>query len=248
MITLRKPLPPPQELDWKHGEELTSLTWTIRARNYNTFAASVIFCLLAAVALTWTVIIYTVFDDTVQPWRSICPASFFMIVLTAIYFLTHQKINFSYRITSCGIEYCTWKRNFRINPKFIGGITIFITVTLISLAATTPGLSFIAIAGPGGMVVMALIRLSLKKSQEPYSEYNHLEFKWKQITQLAIATNREVVDLQYSYIHEGHKRHWNFNIFCKKGQKDSVAAVIRSYLSPDVPCVRAKVNVPLSTD
>ncbi|MFS2196878.1 hypothetical protein ACCD02_32700, partial [Pseudomonas sp. Pseusp88] len=70
------------------------------------------------------------------------------------------------------------------------------------------------------------------------------------ITQLAIATNREVVDLKYSITMKGnnYKTNWSLNVFCKRKQKDRVAEVIRPYLLADVPFIRAKVNVPMSTD
>jgi hypothetical protein len=73
---------------------------------------------------------------------------------------------------------------------------------------------------------------------------------WEELTQLAIATNREVVDLKYSVTQEGNdfKTNWSLNVFCKRKQKEAVANFIKPYLSPDVPFIKAKVNVPMSTD
>lgn len=74
--------------------------------------------------------------------------------------------------------------------------------------------------------------------------------EWKDFTQLAIATNREVVDLKFCHFDQrlGRIVKWNLNIFCKRKQKEAVANFIKPYLSPDVPFIKAKVNVPMSTD
>ncbi|MET3055132.1 hypothetical protein ABXV19_25420, partial [Pseudomonas alkylphenolica] len=88
-----------------------------------------------------------------------------------------------------------------------------------------------------------------KSYREIHTEYHHHEFKWDEFTQLAIATNREVVDLKYSVILEGDDftTKWSLNIFCKRRQKEKVAELIRPFLSPGVPFIKTKVNVPLST-
>ncbi len=140
------------------------------------------------------------------------------------------------------MEYCKWKKNFRINPKVLGGITIFVSIIFIFLAATTSGLSFASIAGPGGMGVMALMQLRSQRFQEPYSQYNHITIDWAKVTQLTIATNREIVTLKYGPMNEGWQKFWDCSIFCEKGQKNAVAELIRSHLSPDVPVIRGRVS------
>ena len=100
---------------------------------------------------------------------------------------------------------------------------------------------------------MGLMYLSMANSkdyQAMHTQYHHHAFKWEDLTQLAIATNREVVDLKYSVILAGndYKTNWSLNVFCKRKHKESVADFIRPYLSPGVPCIKAKVNVPMSTD
>ncbi len=100
------------------------------------------------------------------------------------------------------------------------------------------------------MGLMYLSMANSKNYQALHSEYNHYAFKWAEITQLAIATNREVVDLKYSVTLKGndYKTNWSLNVFCERGQKEHVAKIIQAYLPDDVPSIRAKVNVPMSTD
>lgn len=97
---------------------------------------------------------------------------------------------------------------------------------------------------------MYLSMANSKSFQKMHTQYHYYAFKWEELTQLAIATNREVVDLKYSVTQEGDdfKTNWSLNVFCKRGQKEYIANLIRPYLSPGVPFIRAKVNVPLSTD
>lgn len=39
MLNFNKPLALPSQLEWKFAHEPELLSWTIRARNYNTFVA-----------------------------------------------------------------------------------------------------------------------------------------------------------------------------------------------------------------
>ena len=164
--------------------------------------------------------------------------------------MTHQRMNFAYRITRSGIEYCEWKdfpKWALTLLKWFSGITAII---FIFLATLDPAFLIGALIGPGGMGLMYLSMLNSKSYQEMHTQYHHYAFKWKEITQLAIATNREVVDLKYSVTQEGNdfKTNWSLNVFCKRKQKETVANLIKPYLSPGVPFIKAKVNVPMSTD
>ena len=96
---------------------------------------------------------------------------------------------------------------------------------------------------------MYLSMANSKSYQKMHTQYHHYAFKWEELTQLAIATNREVVDLKYSITLEGEdcKTNWSLNVFCKRKQKVNVAEFIKPYLSSGVPFIKAKVNVPLST-
>jgi len=97
---------------------------------------------------------------------------------------------------------------------------------------------------------MGLMYLSMAHSktyQQMQTQYHHLVYEWGDFTQLAIATNRDVVDLKYTMYDNGVVS-WSQNIFCKRKQKEAVANFIKPYLSPGVPFIKAKVNVPMSTD
>ncbi|MDZ5605501.1 hypothetical protein SJI00_22280 [Pseudomonas sp. RP23018S] len=242
MLKIFQPPELPNILQWKFLADPEVCMWTIRARNYNIHIANIAFFLYAMISLTASLILYYTLKETSQPWRAFWSFLIFFITLYLPAAANYQRINVTCRITASRMEYCEWKNNFRINPKLLAGITIFVSVAIIFIAATTPGLSFVAILGPGGMGIMALMQLNSQRFQEPYREYNHLVFDWTRVTQLTIAKDREAVALEYRSIKEGWEMLSNCSIYCEKGQKDAVAKLIRSYLAPDVPVIRGKVS------
>ncbi|MGY2292758.1 hypothetical protein ACW9H6_27985 [Pseudomonas sp. SDO528_S397] len=240
----------PPQLQWKHTDELELQAWTIRARNYNTFVANGIFTLMTVLTLGGAFIMYAVYEGMSQPWRILSCAFYFVIALSIVSSMTHQRINFAYRITSSGVEYCKWK-NFPKSAltflKWFSGIT---AILFIYLATLDPAFLFGLLIGPGGMGLTYLSMANSKNYQAMHTQFNHYAFKWSDITQLAIATNREVVNFKYSVTLKGdrYETHWSLNLFCHRNQKEAVATLIKPYLSPNVPVISAKVNVPMSTD
>ena len=159
-------------------------------------------------------------------------------------------MNFAYRFTKSGVEYCEWKDFPKWALTFLKWFSGTAAIIFIYLATIDPTFLIGALIGPGGMGLMYLSMLNSKNFQEMHTQYHHYAFRWEELTQLAIATNREVVDLKYSVTQEGNdfKTNWSLNVFCKRKQKEAVANFIKPYLSPDVPFIKAKVNVPMSTD
>jgi hypothetical protein len=250
MFTFRKTLELPPQLHWKYQDEPELMAWTIRARNYNTFVANAMFSFMATVILGAALIMYSVYEGMSQPWRTISCVFFFFLMVLVLLSVTHQRMNFAYRFTQSGVEYCKWKDFPKWALTFLKWLSALTAIAFIYMA--TIDLSYLigALIGPGGMGLMYLSMAHSKSYQEMHTEYYHYAFKWEELTQLAIATNREVVDLKYSVTLEGndYKTNWSLNVFCTRKQKEKVASFIRPYLSPDVPFIRAKVNVPLSTD
>ncbi|WP_426202233.1 hypothetical protein [Pseudomonas sp. TWP3-1] len=240
----------PPKLHWKHANEPAQLEWTVRARNYNTVVANCIFYFMAALISGVTAIMYGVYEGMNQPWRTLSCAFFFIVMLFIISCMTHQQVNFACRISESGLEYCKWKDFPNWTLTSLKWLSIATAIIFIFLATIDPSFLFGALLGPGGMGLTYFFMINSKNYREMHSQYNYYAFKWSDFTQLAIATNREVVDLQYSVIQDGHdhKTEWNLNIFCKKNQKNLVANVMKIYLPSEVPFINAKVNVPLSTE
>ena len=250
MLNFDKALDLPPQLQWKYANEPELMTWSIRARNYNTFVANLMFSFMATVILGATLIMYSVYEGMSQSWRISSCIFFFSLMLLVLLSVTHQRMNFAYRFTQSGVEYCKWKDFPKWALTFLKWFTGITAVIFIFLATLDSTFLIGAVIGPGGMGLMYLSMANSKSFQEMHTEYHHHTFKWEELTQLAIATNREVVDLKYSITLKGndYKTNWSLNVFCERKQKEAVANVIRPYLSPGVPFIKAKVNVPMSTD
>ena len=250
MFNFNKALELPAQLHWKYADEPALLAWTIRARNYNTFVANAMFAFMAALIFGGSLIMYSVYEGMSQPWRTLSCIFFFIFILFTISCMTHQRMNFAYRITKSGVEYCKWKDFPKWALTFLKWLSGITAIIFIYLATIDPTFLIGALIGPGGMGLMYLSMANSKSFQEMHTEYHHYALKWEELTQLAIATNREVIDLKYSVTLEGddYKTNWSLNVFCKRKQKENIANVMKPYLSPGVPFIKAKVNVPMSTD
>ena len=245
-----KPPSLPPQLMWKFAHELELESWSIKARNYNTFVANCMFTFMAILIFCGALIMYSVYERMDQPWRTLSCIFFFVLILSTISSMTHQRMNFAYRFSKSGVEYCAWKDfpQWALPClKWMAGIT---AVIFIFMATIDPSFLIGALVGPGGLGLTYLSIAHSKSYRELHTQYHHHEFEWKDIVQLAIATNREVVDVKYKFFRKGDivKTCWNFNIHCQKKDKERVANFIRPYLLPGVPFIRAKVNVPLGTD
>ncbi|EZI27067.1 hypothetical protein [Pseudomonas extremaustralis] len=250
MLNFDKALDLPPQLQWKYANEPELMTWSIRARNYNTFVANLMFSFMATVILGATLIMYSVYEGMSQSWRISSCIFFFSLMLLVLLSVTHQRMNFAYRFTRSGIECCEWKDFPKWALTFLKWFSGIAAIIFIYLATIDPTFLIGALIGPGSMGLMYLSMAHSKTYQQMQTQYHHLMYEWKDFTQLAIATNREVVDLKFCHFDPrlGRIVKWNLNIFCKRKQKEAVANFIKPYLSPGVPFIKAKVNVPMSTD
>ena len=225
------------------------MTWTIRARNYNTFIANAMFWVCFIAITAGSIFLYRSTKEYLV-LNAISTLLFFIIVNAALISMTHQRMNFAYRFTRSGIECCEWKDFPKWALTFLKWFSGIAAIIFIYLATIDPTFLIGALIGPGSMGLMYLSMAHSKTYQEMQTQYHHLMYEWKDFTQLAIATNREVVDLKFCHFDPrlGRIVKWNLNIFCKRKQKEAVANFIKPYLSPDVPFIKAKVNVPMSTD
>ncbi|MDY7064326.1 hypothetical protein PsexTeo8_07370 [Pseudomonas extremaustralis] len=250
MLNFDKALDLPPQLQWKYANEPELMTWSIRARNYNTFVANLMFSFMATAILGATLIMYSVYEGMSQSWRISSCIFFFSLMLLVLLSVTHQRMNFAYRFTRSGIECCEWKDFPKWALTFLKWFSGGAVIIFIYLATIDPTFLIGALIGPGSMGLMYLSMAHSKTYQQMQTQYHHLMYEWKDFTQLAIATNREVVDLKFCHFDPrlGRIVKWNLNIFCKRKQKEAVANFIKPYLSPGVPFIKAKVNVPMSTD
>ena len=246
MFNFNKTLELPPQLQWQYADEPELLGWTIRARNYNTFVANGMFVFMSAVLAGLSYFLYATADAndsfTSRFIPSLCFYVLFSFVLSSV---THQRMNFAYRFTQSGVEYCKWKdfpKWALTCLKWFAGIS---AIVCIFLATIDPAFLLGALIGPGGMGLMYLSMAHSKSYQSMQTEYHHHFLHWAELTKLTIATNRDMVDVDYSVPQEGsiYMTVGSLYVFFKRQKKDQVVAIIKAHLPPAVPCVVGKVDV-----
>ncbi|MNM68960.1 hypothetical protein D3C81_805370 [compost metagenome] len=247
MFELNKNLELPPQLKWKFSHEPELLGWTIRARNYNTFVANCMFLFLSVALIGLSYVVYLVpapGEGFVA--RVVIGFCFYMVFTLVILSVTHQRINCAYRVTKSGLEHCEWKDFPEWALKFLKWLAGVTAVFFVFMATIDPSFLLGALIGPGGVGLTYLSMAYSKNYREMHTQYHHYAFEWKEITQLAVVTNREIVDFQYSIIQKGdeHVTNGGVNVFCKRKQKEKVAEFIRSFLSPNVPFIKTRADVP----
>ncbi|MGF6207842.1 hypothetical protein [Pseudomonas frederiksbergensis] len=235
----------PQQLKWKYANEPKLLEWTIRARNYNTFVANCIFSFMATLTLGGAFIMYSVYEGMDQPWRILSCVLFFVFILFTVSCMTHQRINYAYRFSQSGLEYCEWKDLPKWALKFLKWFSGITALIFIFLATIDPAFLIGALIGPGGMGIMYLSMANSKNYQNLQTEYHHYFLHWTELTRSTIATNREMVELKYSIPKENsiYMTIGRQYVFFNRQTKDQVIKLINAYLPSGVPCVVEKVDV-----
>ncbi|KJK07277.1 hypothetical protein UB47_11445 [Pseudomonas sp. 5] len=245
VFKLNKDLELPPQLKWKFSHEPELLGWTVRARNYNTLVADLMFWFCFFVIMISSVLIYRSMDDD-PVFSGLLTLLYFSVLSISLVSITHQRINCVYRIAQSGVEHCEWKDFPEWALTFLKWLAGVTAVFFVFMATVDPSFLLGALIGPGGVGLTYLSMAYSKNYREMHTQYHHYAFEWKEITQLAVVTNREIVDFKYSIIQKGdeHITNGGVNIFCKRKQKEKVAEFIRSFLSPNVPVIKTKADVP----
>ncbi|MDD2050859.1 hypothetical protein, partial [Pseudomonas putida] len=197
MLNLNKPLELPSQLEWKFAHEPELMAWTIRARNYNTFVANCMFAFMSVVLMGMSYFLYsTPAGDEGVLSRVITSLGFFIVLSLVISSMTHQRINCAYRFTKSGVECCEWKDFPKWALTFLKWLAGVTAIVFVFMATIDPLFLLGALIGPGGVGLTYLSMAYSKNYREMHTQYHHLIYEWKDFTQLAIATNREVVDLK----------------------------------------------------
>jgi hypothetical protein len=245
MFKFNAPLELPPQLQWEYAHEPELLGWTIRARNYNTFVANCMFAFMAIVVFGLSIFLYFAYHDMRPISRLSSCMLFFVLALSTVSFMTHQRINFAYRFTQSGVEYCEWKDFPKWALPFLKWMIGITAIFFVFMATIDPTFLIGALIGPGGMGLTYLSMAHSKSYRELHTEYHHHFLKWEELTQLTVATNREMVELEYSVprVDSEYMITGSLYVFCKRQQKSAVAESIKPHLNRETPFITGKVDV-----
>ena len=245
MLNFDKALDLPPQLQWKYANEPELMTWSVRARNYNTFVANLMFSFMTTVILGATLIMYSVYEGMSQSWRISSCIFFFSLMLLVLLSVTHQRMNFAYRFTQSGVEYCEWKDFPKWALTFLKWFTGMMAIIFIYLTTIDPTFLIGALIGPGAMGLMYLSMANSKTYQRMQTEYHHHFLHWKELTKSTVATNGVMMELEYSVPQEGsiYMTIGRQYIFFTPEDKERVTQLIKNNLLPGTPYVFGKVDV-----
>ena len=234
----------PPQLHWKYANEPDLMKWTIRARNYNTFVANAMFwfCFIAITA--GSILLYRSAEEY-PIFNGLSTLLFFIIVNIALISMTHQRMNFAYRITQSGIEYCEWKDFPKWALTFLKWFSGITAIIFIYLATIDPLFLIGALIGPGGIALTYLSMANSKNYQRMQTEYHHHFIHWRELTKVTESTNRIMIELEYSVPQKDSKYMTTGQqyVFFTKKYKKNVMNLIKSHLLSSTPCVVGKVDV-----
>jgi hypothetical protein len=246
MFKLFKSLELPPQLHWKLSDEPALMEWAIRARNYNTFVANCMFGFLALVLVGVTYALYP-FSPSPEDFLSniLISTAFYAILISVVLSMTHQKMNYAYRFTAAGLEYCEWKDfpKWALPAlKWIAGVT---AVILLFMATIDPNFLIGALAGPGGMGLMYLKMAYSKSFRDFHTEYHHHFLDWTYLTLVTIANNRHMIEFSYNAPKPDSNRRsiGRQYVFFQKAEKQRVIDLIKWHLPESTLCKIGHVNV-----
>ncbi|HDS1737725.1 hypothetical protein [Pseudomonas sp. BP8] len=245
MFNLVKAPKLPPQLKWKYAGEPELLMWAIRARNYNTFVANSMFAFMQLVITGVAFIIFSNHSSNDSfTVRFLIALGFHIFLSLTVLGMTHQRMNFAYRLTRSGVEYCKWKdfpKWALVTLKWMTGI---VAIIFIFMATIDPSFLLGALVGPGGMTLTYLSMANSKSYQASQTEYHHHFLRWSHLTKLTIATNRDMVEVDYSIPRPGNRRTtWSLYVFFKRQEKDRIVTTFKKHLLPSAPSVTGKVDV-----
>jgi len=245
MFNFFKPLELPPQLQWKYANEPELIGWRIRARNYNTFVANGMLAFMLLLTLGASMFLYSTYHGLAEIWRWTWCIFFYIVIALTISSMTHQRVNFAYRLTHSGMEHCEWKDFPSWAPPLLRWIAGVTAVIFLFMATIDPTFLIGALVGPGGMGLMSLQMASSKNFRALHTRYHHVFMHWTELTGVTIATNRDIVEVDFSYSKPDstYMAIGNEYIFFRKKEKQDVIRIIKSQMPANTPCRVAHVNV-----
>jgi len=136
----------------------TLMAWRIKAHSHRIFPVDAGFGSLAAVA--WCIYLWILIfmeDSSTRDFFKVT-TTILPLQMSFYWWIARKKTVWNYTISSEGGFVEFWEDYFQNTKYFFRGLAIFAVVCIITMIAIAPGMIW-AIAGVGGMVILASIKL-----------------------------------------------------------------------------------------
>ncbi|WP_153961210.1 hypothetical protein, partial [Pseudomonas aeruginosa] len=231
-----KTLALPPQLEWKYAGEPALMSWTIKARNYNTFVANIMFSICFIVVVISTSLAGFWFD---RDLKLDIPGSigFFLVMISVVLSVTHQRMNFAYRLSKSGIEYCEWKFLPKWPIIIVNCFAAVVMLFLMFMLRDDPAGMLIGLAGAGGIGLTAVATLNSESFRKLHTTFHHVTYTWDRFEKISIYKSRHIIGLNFEWENFGKKLNAIVNIFCHRKDVDKRLAMIESLLPKPIPVV-----------
>ncbi|WP_124200505.1 hypothetical protein [Pseudomonas aeruginosa] len=237
-----RPLALPPQLEWKYSHEPELMSWTVKARNYNTFVANIMF----AICLVMMIILTSFAGDWFQEDREAnIPVSvgFFLVMISVVLSVTHQRMNFAYRFSRSGFEYCGWKKFPKSAVIIVNCFAMIAGLLIFVVMSSTPGGSLLGLVGAGGMGLTAIATINSKRFQKMHTEFFQVDFTWDEFDKISLYKSRHIIGLNHEWENLGQVLPGIVNVFCRRKDFEERLAMIESLLPKPIPVVVEKFEV-----
>ena len=227
----------PSQLTWKYAHEPELLGWRIKARNYNTTIANGL--LVVMLSIVFGLALYQYFTSVFEPGFSkiLIYVLFFFFISTPAVCMTHQRMNFAYRFTASGAEFCKWKVFPEWTLTFLKGLAAFTAIAFMCMASAynDPALLIGAIGGSGS-VMLTHASMNSARYRDLQTDFHHHTYEWSRFTEVAIDRKQKLVGLEFAWYNDYLNKHSRstFPLFAKRKAFESILGLVEQHL-PNVP-------------
>jgi len=235
MLT-RKPLTLPPQLQWQYQDE-----------PYNTDIANgifLIFLVICAVVSVWTG------EDAAKSlgYQLLWGGAMFVILMSMVVSMTHQKTKFAYRLTASGLEFCEWKAFPEWLPTLLKWLAVITGVVMLMLVMVHPAALIGAIAGPGLIGLMYLRMSTSSQFRKMHESYHHIVHSWDEFNKVTAFRRRSIIGLGFTYYSpqaeiEDKMIRSVRKIYCRKAHYNELIKIIRAQLPDSTPYEEAYIQI-----
>ncbi|WP_409281528.1 hypothetical protein [Pseudomonas defluvii] len=190
----------PSQLTWKYGHESELLSWRIKARNYNTMVANLALLVMLMIASAIALVLYFSSEFIEEPWRALSHVFVFALISIPAVCMTHQRMNFAYRFTASGAEFCEWKNFPEWALRFLTCLAIVTAILFACMASLDRDASYLIYAVIGPAKVM-LLRASMnsKVYRGVHTIFHLRTFEWSEFTEVEVDRKQKLVGLKFAW-------------------------------------------------
>ena len=230
------------EMPWKHTDEPAIMTWQIRVRDYNTFIANILFCIIFIISFAVGFAVFSLNEPSMSSFLLGVGSGVFVLLVSMG--MTHQTSIIVYRLTNKRIEVFSWKPQIDSVKPVMKWTAIVSGVVVLFLVFVNPSF-IIAAIGPIGIGIIAALMGNSKSYHSMAKNKMEYEIAWRDTKKIYAYPSRSIIGLNLYWDHpETGEVMTNFvkAIFVPKNKHKNVLDYFKKNI-PDVPVVEDRFDV-----